>query len=678
MLHNGARHRFFIQDLVPKGTEMAVEPVKKITVIIHKELQGQVVDSLVRTGTVHVERLLDEELLSPKELSEDETKAIRSFSYGLSQVDFLLGFLRKHAEEKPGFLKTMVKNKYPMTLDEFLAAAERIDLGGVYARCSELQTWLIRVLEGQASLERERDELSDWTGLEMPLDEVKGDPLFGLMTLRIAAAEFEAVVDELDAEVPESAVEVVGESENWVYCLLLYHPEVEEAVNNILSLHKHDAVTMPDIQDEPEDRLEQVARELTGLERRRGKLMDSIKECMDLVPALEVLREFLVNQRRKIEVTKSFGMTESTVAIEGWVTEGGIQKTLGALEGVSEYLAVEISDACEDDDPPVSLDNPKWVKPFEVLTKLYGPPNHREYDPTWIVAVSFMVFFGFCIGDVGYGLCLIAAFLLLRKYLPLGKKAKDMLTVLTYGSVWAMVIGVFAGSWFGIPTDNLPRFIQSIAVLDGLKNTVIVMGVAMGIGLAHMLVGVGVEFHDNLKEGNVADALIDQGLIFLLFVGGGIAAALFVLKVVPLTVPLLVAMVAVGGMLLLLGRSAKSIPGKLVNGIYETYGTVVGFISDIISYVRLYALGLATFMIAYVINTMAGMVKGIAPVFGIVLMLLILLVGHTFNVAINLLGAFVHPLRLEFVEFFGKFYDDGGRNFSPLAVESKIVMIREE
>jgi len=161
-------------------------------------------------------------------------------------------------------------------------------------------------------------------------------------------------------------------------------------------------------------------------------------------------------------------------------------------------------------------------------------------------------------------------------------------------------------------------------------------------------------------------------------VGGGVATALFVLKVVPLTVPLLVAMVAVGGMLLLLGRSAKSIPGKLVNGIYETYGTVIGFISDIISYVRLYALGLATFMIAYVINTMAGMVKGIAPVFGIVLMLLILLVGHTFNVAINLLGAFVHPLRLEFVEFFGKFYDDGGRDFLPLAVESKIVMISEE
>jgi len=132
------------------------------------------------------------------------------------------------------------------------------------------------------------------------------------------------------------------------------------------------------------------------------------------------------------------------------------------------------------------------------------------------------------------------------------------------------------------------------------------------------------------------------------------------------------------GMVLLLGRSARSIPGKLVNGVYETYGTLVGFISDTISYIRLFALGLATFMIGYVINTMAGMVIGIAPVIGILLMLVILLVGHTFNVAINLLGAFVHPLRLEFVEFFGKFYEGGGKQFAPLRVDSQIVIIRDE
>ena len=214
--------------------------------------------------------------------------------------------------------------------------------------------------------------------------------------------------------------------------------------------------------------------------------------------------------------------------------------------------------------------------------------------------------------------------------------------------------------------------------MDGLSKTTLAMGITIGIGLVHMLIGVGIEFRDTWKSGSRTDALIDQGLIFLLFVGGGIAAALAAVKLVPVSVPLLVAGAAILGMLLLLGRSAQSIGGKVVNGIYETYGTVVGFVSDAISYVRLFALGLATFIIAMVINTMAGLVRGIAPVIGILAMLIVLVVGHTFNIAINLLGAFVHPLRLEFVEFFGKFYDDGGREFKPLGVESKIVMIEEK
>jgi len=657
---------------------MAVEPVKKVTVVAHQELQDRVVDSLVRMGTVHVDRVVEDDLLAPKELTEDEAGAVRDCSFGVTKVEFLLGFLREHASERPGFFKTMIKKKYPMTIDEFLAAAERVDLPRIYAECSELKRWLISIMDRNSIFEQERDELQNWVGLEMPLNEVKGGSTFGLMAVRVSKSEFGAFISELESEVPESAVDFVGERGGWANCLLVYHSEAEESIAAVLSRHRYYAVTLPDIPDEPEDRLEQLASELTGLERQRLRVLDDIENYMVHVPALEVLKEFLIDRGQKIDVLTSFGVTDATMAVEGWVTENGLPKTLEELDEVSEYIAVEISEPEEGDNPPVSLDNPKWAKPFEVLTKLFGSPNRREYDPTWIVAISFMVFFGFCMGDVGYGFVLVPTFLLMRKYLPLGHKAKDLLTVLAYSSAFAILIGVFAGSWFGIKTDSLPSSLRSVAFMDGLSKTTLAMGITIGIGLVHMLIGVGIEFRDTWKSGSRTDALIDQGLIFLLFVGGGIAAALAAVKLVPVSVPLLVAGAAILGMLLLLGRSAQSIGGKVVNGIYETYGTVVGFVSDAISYVRLFALGLATFIIAMVINTMAGLVRGIAPVIGILAMLIVLVVGHTFNIAINLLGAFVHPLRLEFVEFFGKFYDDGGREFKPLGVESKIVMIEEK
>jgi len=239
-------------------------------------------------------------------------------------------------------------------------------------------------------------------------------------------------------------------------------------------------------------------------------------------------------------------------------------------------------------------------------------------------------------------------------------------------------MGALTGSWFGIDPAKLPDALESLAIFDPLKDPIPVMLFTMALGLVHMLSGTVIEFRDNVKEGNWLDALIDQGLVFLFFACLGIAIPLALAELVPTSAALAIAGTPIVLMLLLLGRSSKSIPGKAVNGVYETYNTVVGWLGDTISYLRLYALGLATFVIGWVVNTLAGMALGIAPVLGILLMLLILVVGQTFNVVINLLGAFVHPLRLEFVEFFGKFYEDGGRRFSPLRIESKVVMIKEE
>lgn len=656
---------------------MAIEPVKKITVIAHNTLEDDLVGVLNRLGTVHLGQIRIDGVVTPKVLAEEEVQQARRHAFAVVQAEFVLGFLKRHTMEKPGFLKTMIKDKYPMTMDEFMGAAGRVDIDRVYSEASDFERRFVNMKARKARLEAERDELVFWADLQIPMEELKGEHLFALQLARVMELDFDSVLGDLEKEVPETAVKVVVRRPPWVSCLLIYYPPVEEALLTVLERYRCELVSLPDIEDEPDERLEQVLREITAIDNRREDLEKRVQGYMKYVPRLEVLREYLVNERRMIEVKTTFGATRSTVAFEGWLAEESADMTTRELSAISEVVALEVDAAAEEDHPPVVLKNPGWAKPFELLVKMYGTPNRLEYDPTIVFAVSFSLFFGFCIGDFGYGLCLLVALALAKRLLPLGNKARDFLSALMYGSACAIAFGVLTASYFGIDPEKLPQALRSVAVLDPLNRTLQVMGICIGIGLVHMLIGTGAEMRDNWKAGNRSAALIDQGLVFLLFVGGGLAAGLAALKVVPASVVLLVVGAVVLAMVLLLGRSARTVPGKIANGLYETYGTVVGFISDAISYVRLFALGLATFIIGLVINIMAGLVQGTAPVIGIILMLVVLLVGHTFNVVINLLGAFVHPIRLEFVEFFGKFYEDGGSEFRPFGVDSKVVIIKE-
>lgn len=655
---------------------MAIEPMKRITVLAHGSHQQELVDALRELACVHMDHL-DSELAPPKEFSERETEELRRLNLRLAQTEFLLDFLQEYSGIKPGFLKTMLKDKYPMTLEEFDRADSRVDLEMLYAECHEFSRRLAELQEKMTALASEIDELDDWVTLQLPMEELRSNPTYSVDLVKLPEPEVDPLALALESEAPESALEVVSRDGTWASCLLLFHPSVTTLLGGVLAGFDVRHIELPSVPDEPYERLDQLKRELSTIERRREEALKRVSFLQEHVPALTVLHELVQDELKQVTVASEFGATNSSIAISGWVPQDSTAAAQEALAHVAEELVVEVTDPGESEAPPVSLKNAGWAKPFEILVGMYGTPNRMEYDPTVIVAISFAVFFGFCMGDAGYGLMLALAFTLMRRYLPLGIKAKDFLIVLTYGAGMSIVFGILTGSYFGIDSAELPAFLRRIAVLDPLNQTFLVMGVCILIGVIHMLAGTAIEFRDNWREKNYSDALIDQGLVFLLFAGGGITAALAAMNVVPSSVPLIVGGTAIVGMLALLGRSSKSIVGKAVNGLYETYGTVVGFISDAISYVRLFALGLATYIIGLVINTMAGLTRGIAPVIGILFMLLVLVVGHTFNVVINLLGAFVHPLRLEFVEFFGKFYDDGGEQFKPFGVDSKVVVIKD-
>lgn len=656
---------------------MAHEVVKRITILVHQSHQDRVIDTLQRIGTVHIDSVETEEDLGSRTLTEEETELSRSYAFKVSQVDFILDLLKQHSREKQGFLKGMIKDKYPMTFDEFSRSEERVNLEKVYSECSKLEQRLIQLREEDAQFQQEKEELGDWKDLDMSLDGLVGGSSYGLTTVNVASNAVGALVQELDSEAPASAVTVVGEARGWSQCVIVFYLKEQEKVSSILSGFKHEPVALPIIAKTPAERLEQIEGQASGIEAQREELIEELEKYGEFVADLSIAREFFRNQLAKLEAKSSLGVTSKSTVIEGWVTEGGIEESRRCLADLCDEIEVEVSEPGEDKVPPISLKNRKIFKPFELLTSLYGMPNNREYDPTWLIAISFVIFFGFCIGDVGYGLVIIVGFLLMRKFLPLGKNTRDLLLVLVYGGAFAMVVGVLTGSWFGYDPEKLPQFMQAMAVFDPLKDPIPIMGVCMGLGLVHMLAGTGVEFRDSWRAGNKAGALIDQGLVLFLFIGSIAAAVLVIVGVFPTNAVFLVAGVALLGMIIFMGHKSKSVPGKMFGGLYETYNTLVGWLGDTVSYLRLFALGLATFAVGWVINILAGMVLGMAPVIGILFMIVVLLVGHTFNVAVNLLGAFVHPLRLEYVEFFSKFYEDGGNRFDPLRVESNIVMIEE-
>ncbi|HEY5467650.1 MAG TPA: V-type ATPase 116kDa subunit family protein, partial [Coriobacteriia bacterium] len=396
----------------------------------------------------------------------------------------------------------------------------------------------------------------------------------------------------------------------------------------------------------------------------------------------------------------------------------------------------------EDEDPPVELNNAKWLKPFEVLTDLYGRPGYREIDPTPLLAPFFLLFFAICISDVGYGAMLILGSWLIKTKLDVAPGVKRFMDLMMIGGAGAMVVGVLFASYFALDVSVLPGFLRALQVLDPLAQLQTFLLIAIGLGITQVFFGVGVAAYDTWRKGDPAAAIFEQmSTIFLFAMIGvcawGYAAGNAVLGQAALVIGLLGTMLMQGrtieaalgdaerplwdrafgwvwiasmlawvvslafggpafllwalGALTLVGLFASKTVRKSVvsflGGVYAVYG-MSAFLGDTLSYTRLAALGLSGALVGMVFNVLAKMVwepvgalwgsGGMGYVWAVVALasaISIFVVGHVFNVIINLLGAFVHPARLQFVEFFSKFYEGGGRPLKPFRFATRSVVL---
>ena len=352
------------------------------------------------------------------------------------------------------------------------------------------------------------------------------------------------------------------------------------------------------------------------------------------------------------------------VTLVGYAPAEDEEAVTKALDATGEYYFKDA--AAVEDNPPISFRNNKFVRMFEVLTDMYGRPAYNGFDPTPFIAVFFLLFFAFCMGDAGYGLILIVIGLLLKKV----DSFKDYAPLVVTLGIGTTVIGFLFHTFFSMDIaewsifKGFPFLPSKIAGYDGT------MVLALIVGIVHLCLAMVVKTYNETKVKGFANSLGTWGWT-LLIVGGTAVGALALIGVLDkdLTKWIIIALgvVSAAGIFLLNDLHRNPLI-NIGSGLWETYNTVTGLLGDVLSYLRLYALGLAGSMLGKAFNDIGGMILGDGS--NLVLwipFILIVLVGHTLNIAMAALGAFVHPLRLNFLEFFkNSGYEAAGRNYNPL------------
>ncbi len=420
----------------------------------------------------------------------------------------------------------------------------------------------------------------------------------------------------------------------------------------------------------PDTSLSQIEAGLQEVAVRKDALASEIGELAGY--GIPVLRNAVADCSDtlafdKVSLSGESAAEDSLVLLDGWIPAANVDKVAPALE--SQPVFYDISDPTPEDDIPILLSNNKFARLFEPLTKLYMLPTYQELDLTLIFAPFFMLFFGLCLGDIGYGLLMIVALPIFTKLFQLINPEFSKWLVVLFGAS-TMICGLLSGSFFGFSLYDLDiPFIARMKELLYKENSQM-FTISLYIGVVQILLGMAVKAVNLTIQTGFKSAISTVGWLLLL-----ITVIVAVMAGIEFSNPVIIALLAIACVGIFLLNS----PGKnpLLNiglGLWDTYNMATGLLGDVLSYVRLFALGLSGGILANVFNSMATGMSPDIPVVGFIVTALIFLIGHALNIFMNILGAVVHPMRLTFVEFFKNAgYTGGGTEYKPFRSSEKAV-----
>lgn len=667
---------------------MAVELMKKINICALKEDRKSVLEELQRDGCIEVLEMNEEGLEKM-----NTAMPISTFERNVASCEKALEILSEHSNEKQSMFAGLEGKKSIEDKEFKKIEYSRTDLISSVNEIIRQGKEIESLRQEIAKCEDEMVAITPWESLDVPMNErgtLGTDLFFGIIAGNYSQEDLEIKLQSMENLPEECEVKVISADKFQTYISVICLKDDRNTVDAAL---RELEFTRPAYITHHLPK-ESIRRRVARIEEFNKSISD-ISEVLEYKNKLKLQIEELSDYYRvradKYKVLGGLDQSTYTFFVTGSIPEKRVDKLKAKLE--KKYSAyVEIEDY-GDEEAPVLLTNGKFTGAVEGVVTAFGFPNKLEIDPTAITAFFYYFLFGIMLSDAAYGLIMfVACFVALKKFPNMSQSLAKSLRMFMYCGISTLIWGILFGGYFGDAITVIAKtfFGKNITVpalwFVPLEKPMQMLIYCLIFGIIHLFTGLGIKGYMNLKRkdiyGFVADTLIWYvflvGLMMMLIPTSMFGSLLGTTVVFPAWANMLAKILTIVGMVGILltgGRGRKNPVKRLLLGVYSLYD-VTGWLSDLLSYSRLLALGLATGVIAQVINTMGAM--GGKSVGGVIMFIVVFVIGHVFNMAVNLLGAYVHTNRLQFVEFFGKFYEGGGREFTPFKENTKYVQVENK
>lgn len=670
---------------------MAIVEMRKLGVYGEKKHRKGTLEFLQRTGVMEIDDVPSSDI--PFEKMDTSGERVR-FQNIADDFEHVIEILKKYDTSKSGSLLNLENTQITRGEYEEIKKNRR----DYYSKVKDVLALEKTLFESKATITRKENKiatLSPWSKLDIPLNSEKTSRtkiFIGTFNSTVSKEQLlEYVSEGLDDPVPVEAEILYSESQITNVCVVALKSVADKVEENLRS---NGFSKLPFLSHRiPVDAINKRKNDILEEEKRIKETEKKLASFAEFIPQFKIASDYYRTRSEKYRILGTLPQSEKVFFIQGWVEASKADVIAKALEEQFEDV-VEIEQ--DDENAPILLHNNRFSESSEGVLESYGLPTNKRVDPTVVMSLFYVFFFGMMLSDAGYGIVMaLVCIIVLKKYPRMESGLNKMVRLFfwcglsttfwgfMFGGFFGDAIDVIAKTFFGVPQDA--QVLKPLWFAP-LENPMRLLIWCMLFGLIHLFAGLGMKGYEYLKDHDVVGFVSDV-IAWYLFIGGlvlmliptNIFASIAQMQIVfpdwLVTTSKVITVVGMVIIILMSGRANKNWGIRVALGAYDIYG-VTGWLSDVLSYSRLLALGLATGVIGSVINMMASM-KG-NSVGGVIIFIIVFIFGHTLNILINLLGAYVHTNRLQYVEFFGKFFDGGGKPFKPFKTINRYVEIKED